>query len=208
MSKSAESGSLILLRIEGNVATVTLNRPQRHNSLIPELLEQILDAFRSIAEQQRSVKLVILQVTGGSLGLILACDIVVVTDRASFTPYCTEVGFGPDGGWTALLPDIIGRHRAAAVQLLNDTISGQQAVDWGIAYALVESKNLQQALDDLCARLLRKRAGSIRLTKRLLRIPDYRERLDRERQAFIRQVTTREAVDGVKEIVAASREDT
>jgi len=262
VTTSADSDSVVLLRIEGDVATVTLNRPHRHNSLIPELLEQISAAFRSIAEQQRSVRLVILQaagksfstggdlaafcqhrddvesyadeilgslndsieaiiecdvpviaavdgqVTGGSMGLVLACDIVVVTERASFTPYYTEVGFGPDGGWTALLPGIIGRKRAAAVQLLNDTISGQQAVDWGIAYALVESKNLQQTLDDLCTRLVRKKAGSIRLTKQLLRIQDVREQLDRERQAFIEHVSTREAIDGVEEFVAASGEDT
>ncbi len=267
MSKSPETDSLVLLKIEGDVASVTINRPHRHNSLVPELLEQISDAFRSIEELQQNVKLVILQaagesfstggdlavfcqhcdrvesrdrvesyadkivgylndaiisiiecdapvvaavdgqVTGGSLGLVLACDVVIVTDRASFTPYYTEVGFGPDGGWTALLPEIIGRNRAAAVQIMNDTISARQAVDWGIAYSLVDTKNLRQTLDELCARIIRKKTGSILLTKRLLRHPDYREQLDRERKAFIKQAATREAIDGVEEFVTGCRDD-
>ena len=260
MSKSPETDSLVLLKIEGDVASVTINRPHRHNSLVPELLEQIAAAFRSIEELQQNVKLVILQaagesfstggdlaafrqhrdrvesyadkivgclndaiisiiecdapviaavdgqVTGGSMGLVLACDIVVVTDRASFNPYYTEVGFGPDGGWTALLPEIIGRNRAAAVQIMNDTISARQAVDWGIAYSLVDTKNLRQTLDTLCARIIRKKTGSILLTKRLLRNPDYHEQLDRERKAFIKQAATREAIDGVEEFVAGCRD--
>ncbi len=261
MSKSPETDSLVLLKIEGDVASVTINRPHRHNSLVPELLEQITAAFQTIEEQQQNVRVVILQasgesfstggdlavfcqhrdrvesyadkivgylndaiisiiecdapvvaavdgqVTGGSLGLVLACDVVIVTDRASFTPYYTEVGFGPDGGWTALLPEIIGRNRAAAVQIMNDTISARQAVDWGIAYSLVDTKNLRQTLDELCARIVRKKTGSILLTKRLLRNPDYREQLDRERKAFIKQAATREAIDGVEEFVAGCRDD-
>ncbi len=262
MTSSPEADALVLLKIDGNVATVTLNRPHRHNSLVPELLQQITAAFQTIEEQQQNVRVVILQaagesfstggdlgafcqhrddvesfagkivgclndaiisiiecdapviaavdgqVTGGSMGLVLACDIVIVTERASFTPYYTEVGFGPDGGWTALLPGIIGRNRAAAVQLLNDTISGRQAVDWGIAYSLVDTKDLRQTLDALCARIIRKKTGSMLLTKRLSRHPDYREQLDRERQAFIKHVTTPEAIEGVENFVAGYREDT
>ncbi|HCR80727.1 MAG TPA: enoyl-CoA hydratase/isomerase family protein, partial [Alcanivorax sp.] len=43
-------------------------------------------------------------VTGGSVGLVLACDIVVAGPRASFAPWYTRVGYSPDGGWTALMP--------------------------------------------------------------------------------------------------------
>jgi 2-(1,2-epoxy-1,2-dihydrophenyl)acetyl-CoA isomerase len=262
VSQSPDSGPLVLLKIDDDVATVTINRPHRRNSLVPELLQQITDAFQTIEGQRRNVKVVVLQaagesfstggdlgafrqhrndlesfankivcclndaiisiieckvpvvvavdgqVTGGSMGLVLACDIIIVTDRATFTPYYTEVGFGPDGGWTALLPAIVGQNRAAAVQLLNDTISAQQAVDWGIAYSLVISTGLQKLLDDVCSRIACKKEGSVQLTKRLMRTSDYREQLDRERQAFVKQVTTREAIDGVEDFVARYRKDT
>ena len=71
----------------------------------------------------------------------------------------------------------------------------------------VDAKSLRQTLDELCARIIRKKTGSILLTKRLLRNPDYREQLDRERAAFIEQAATREAIDGVEEFVAGYRDN-
>ena len=39
----------ILLDTAVPIATITLNRPERHNSLIPELLQQLLDALEAVA---------------------------------------------------------------------------------------------------------------------------------------------------------------
>jgi len=162
----------VLVSVDNGVATVTLNRPERHNSLVPELLSHLLDAL-SASNRDPDVGIVVLraagqsfstggdlrgfldhadhirnyseqlvgllnqvivaiydcrapvivavdgQVTGGALGLVLAADVVLVTERATFQPYYVDVGFSPDGGWTALLPGIIGQKRASAVQLLN-----------------------------------------------------------------------------------------
>ena len=258
MSKSSDSDSVVLLNVDNQVATVVINRPQRHNSLVPELLTQLTDPFHQIGARQ-DTKVVVLkaagesfstggdlrafwqhrddletfanglvanlnaaiasivecdlpvvvavngQVTGGSLGLVLACDIAVVTERASFTPYYVDVGFSPDGGWTALLPDIIGHKRAAAVQLLNDTINAQQALDWGIAHKMAQADQLDQVLDDICARIIRKKSGSLQITKQLLRGTNYRDRLDDERKAFVRKVVGQEALDGIEEFIGGRK---
>ncbi|NIQ52921.1 MAG: enoyl-CoA hydratase/isomerase family protein, partial [Gammaproteobacteria bacterium] len=50
--------------------------------------------------------------TGGSLGLVLACDRVVLAAETTIRSWYATVGFAPDGGWTALLPGVIGRRRA------------------------------------------------------------------------------------------------
>ena len=76
-------------------------------------------------------------VTGGSLGLVLAADLILVAPEASFTPYYSVIGPSPDGGWTAMLPAVIGEKRAAAVLMLNETISAEQAVAWGMAQRIV-----------------------------------------------------------------------
>lgn len=47
-------------------------------------------------------------VTGGAAGFIFASDVVVAGPTTFMQPYYTEVGFAPDGGWTALLPEMIG----------------------------------------------------------------------------------------------------
>lgn len=252
MSVAEESHALVLLEAEDGVTTVTLNRPERHNSLVPELLEPLAAAFSDVGARKDAAVAVLKaagpsfstggdlgalrehradienyadrlvgslnraivsilecdlpviaavdgQVTGGALGLVLACDIVVVTERASFTPYYVDVGFSPDGGWTALLPEVIGRSRAAGVQLLNDTIDAQRALEWGLAYAMVPSRELEDTVARLCAGLTEKKAGSLRATKRLLRSGRCRERLNAERTAFVCQIQTPDALDGMED---------
>ncbi len=242
---------LVLVRIDGAVATITLNRPDRHNSLVPGLLRQLREAI-SRCETDREARVLVLraagrsfstggdlrgfrehakdvaqysdqlvgllndvivrlfdcrlpvitvvdgQVTGGALGLVLAADIVLATDRASFTPYYVETGFSPDGGWAALLPDIIGRTRASTVQLLNQTISTKQALEWGLVTAHAESAGLEQAVAELCEQILGKKPGSVLRTRRLLRPRDLELRLAMEQEQFVEQIVTDEATSGIE----------
>lgn len=141
------------------------------------------------------------QVTGGALGLVLAADIVLVTERATFRPYYVDVGFSPDGGWTALLPKIIGQKRAAAVQLLNQTVSADQALDWGLATAYADSDELETALAELCGGLKTKKAGSVHNTRRLMRPANLESQLDEEKRRFVEQIGTDEALDGIRHFV-------
>jgi 2-(1,2-epoxy-1,2-dihydrophenyl)acetyl-CoA isomerase len=241
----------VLTQVEGPLATITLNRPERHNSLVPGLLRELGDAIAA-CEADSAAQILVLraagrsfstggdlrgfrehaqdlaryadelvgllndtivrlydcrlpvlavvngQVTGGALGLVLAADIVLVTDRASFTPYYVEAGFSPDGGWTAILPDVIGRTRATTVQLLNQTITAEQALDWGLATAYAENAGLDRAIAELSEQLLGKKTGSVRCTRRLLRPADLESRLEREREQFVGQIVTGEAMAGIK----------
>ena len=238
-------------RIDGPVATVTLNRPERHNSLVPGVLRD-LGAALAACESDPDAKVLVLraagrsfstggdlrgfldhaqdlaryaeelvgllndtivrlydcrlpvlavvngQVTGGALGFVLASDIVLVTDRASFTPYYVEAGFSPDGGWTAILPDVIGRTRATTVQLLNQTITAGQALDWGLATAHAEEAGLERAVAELVDQLLGKKTGSVRCTRECMRPADLESRLERERARFVEQIVTAEALAGIK----------
>ena len=249
---TAGERKLVLTRIDGPVATVILNRPDRHNSLVPEMLVEFGDAVAS-CESQPDVGVLVLraegrsfstggdlrgfrehadeikqyahelvgllndtiirlydcrlpvisaingQVTGGAMGFVLASDIVLVTERASFTPYYVEAGFSPDGGWTAILPDVIGHTRASTVQLLNQTITAEQALDWGLATAYAESASHEAAVDELCEQILGKKAGSMARTRRLMRPGDLESRLELERTQFIEQIATDEARTGIRE---------
>ncbi|MFC4260829.1 enoyl-CoA hydratase/isomerase family protein [Marinobacter lacisalsi] len=238
----------VIYRQEGDVARLTLNRPERHNALVPELLDDLKEALTQCRREQPAALLidaagksfstggdvagfyntprhereayasrvvgtlneVILQlltlpvptltavhgmVTGGSLGLVLASDIVVASPRASFAPWYTVVGYSPDGGWTALMPDRIGRARALDVQLTNRTISQRDALDWGLAqYDAPAGEELARALS-IANGLTKKQPGSVVRTLRLNR-PDVDRvaaTLERERQQFLEQIVTDEA---------------
>jgi len=248
------SANQVLVEIDDGIATVTLNRPERHNSLVPELLSQLLDALATCARdpavgvtvlraagrsfstggdlrgfldhaddiREYSERLVGLlnqvivaihdcrvpvivavdgQVTGGALGLVLAADIVLVTERATFRPYYVDVGFSPDGGWTALLPGIIGQKRASAVQLLNQTVSADRALDWGLATAYADSEKLEAALAELCGELKTKNTDSVYHTRRLLRPANLESRLDAEKRLFVEQIATDGAIAGIRQFL-------
>ena len=247
----------VLVGVADGVATMTLNRPERHNSLVPALLSRLSEGLSECA-RGTDVSVVILraagpsfstggdlrgflehaddivsyseelvgllnkviieifdsrvpvivavdgQVTGGSLGLALAADIVLVTERASFRPYYVDVGFSPDGGWSVLLPDIIGRKRASAVQLLNQEVTADQALEWGMATAYADSAELEPALAELCSLLRSKQAGSVHNTRRLLRPAGLESRLDEEKRRFVKQIATDEALDGIRAFLGRS----
>lgn len=243
---------LVLTDVAGPVGSLTLNRPERHNSLVPELLRGILAALdalaaepalraivlrangrsfstggdvRAFAEHQADlaayagevvgllnrvmlaciefplpvVAAVHGQVTGGALGLVLASDLVLVAPEASFRPYYTAVGFSPDGGWTALLPAVVGLRRAAEIQLLNRAISAGEAVAWGLANRLVPAERLQAEAAAVAAAIAGQAPGSVRSTKRLLweGQPHLAERLEAERRRFVQQIGTAEAARGM-----------
>lgn len=254
-----ERSKLVTVGVEAGVLSITLNRADRHNSLVPQMLRELREAFRNcspgltgpvvlraagpsfstggdlrrflqhagtIREYADTIvgllndtvisifdcplpviAVVDGQVTGGSLGLVLASDIVLVTERASFRPYYVDVGFSPDGGWAVLLPEIIGSKRAMAVQLLNQRVSAEQALEWGLATAYVDSSDLDDALADLCSRLNGKQAGSIRHTRRLLRPRNLESRLQAEKQRFVEQIATDEALDGLRRFLDQSSAD-
>jgi 2-(1,2-epoxy-1,2-dihydrophenyl)acetyl-CoA isomerase len=243
---------LVQLELHETVAILTLNRPERHNSLVPELLEELL-AWLAQVEAAPDVRAVILQangrsfstggdvagfvthldsleayalrivgllnetilallqlpapvvaavqgiVTGGSLGLLLACDLVLVAPQATFTPYYSVVGFSPDGGWTALLPALIGPKRAAAILMQNQTISAEEALAWGLANKIVTGDSLRVEALKVAQEIAAKKAGSIRHTKRLMvgSHGDVARRLEEERARFVRQIVTPEARQGM-----------
>jgi 2-(1,2-epoxy-1,2-dihydrophenyl)acetyl-CoA isomerase len=246
-------GDLVLTDINGPIARLTLNRPARHNSLIPDLLEEMLAGLGDI-QANPQVRVVILGanghsfstggdvlgfyehldsiesyadrmlgllndtimimlslrvpvvaavhgiVTGGSLGLVLAADIVLVTPETSFTPYYSVVGFSPDGGWTALLPDLIGTKRVAEVLMTNRTITADEAVDWGLANRLVLSKEIHAQALRTAEQLVSMKPESLHSARRLLwRNPDQvKSHLDAERIAFVKQIQSEEARMGMK----------
>lgn len=251
--------ALVLVERDGALARLVLNRPARHNSLVPELLRALLGALDACAADPSVAALVLAHagpsfstggdvrafheqsqgqglgaygaelvgllneailrlagypkpvvaavdgtVTGGALGLVLACDIVLVSARASFTPYYVDVGFSPDGGWTALLPAFIGPARARAVQLLNQRISAEQALAWGMAARLVASIDMADQAAATARAVAAKVPGSVRRTRALLGLDPLRlaEALERERSEFLQQVVSLEAQQGMQRFLS------
>ncbi|MCW2498155.1 enoyl-CoA hydratase/isomerase family protein [Jatrophihabitans sp.] len=126
---------------------------------------------------------------GGGLGLVLAADIAVAADTATFVAAYSAIGLSPDCGVTALLPNAVGARRAALFALTNSRLTAAQAEEWGLISEAVSADALEARVAEL-ARLVADRPGeSAGQAARLLRnSPErsYAEQLDDEATTIAR----------------------
>ena len=109
----------------------------------PDLGNILRDTYNPVIRALRTIeKPVVCAVNGVAAGaaanVALACDIVFASSAASFVQSFAKIGVIPDCGGTFLLPRIVGLQRAAALTMLAEKISAQQALDWGMVYKVCE----------------------------------------------------------------------
>ncbi|MEN8641856.1 enoyl-CoA hydratase-related protein [Pseudomonas sichuanensis] len=146
-------------------------------------------------------KPLIAAVAGPAIGigttLLLHCDQVLVTrDTKLRTPF-VPLGVCPEFGASLLLPRLLGHARAAQVLLCSQLLSGEQAVQWGLATELLEDgAQCQAAAVKLARRLQRLPSDALRISKQLLKDAHRQElaaTVEREGLAFIARLQTPEA---------------
>ncbi|MFY9173751.1 MAG: enoyl-CoA hydratase/isomerase family protein [Peptococcia bacterium] len=240
---------------KGQIGYVTLNRVERHNSLIPEFIEEIRSAIADFGRNDQ-IRVIILKangrtfstggdvgafyenraqtrsyservvgglnalimtmidcpvpiisavhgmLTGGSIGMVLAADIVLVSPKTTFTPYYSTVGYSPDGGWAVLMKHLIGVKRTAKVLMTDTPITAEQAVEWGIATEICEQSDIINKAEQIAERIISMKRGSISNAKHLLWdrqtvVSD----LDREYELFLSQISSEEGQKGMAEFL-------
>jgi enoyl-CoA hydratase/carnithine racemase len=105
---------------------------------------------------------------GAGFQLALACDLRVVADDARFAMRETSLGLVPDLTGTGRLVRAVGYARALEICVTGRWVSAQEAVDIGLAQAVVPRDQLEAAVADLVAALTAPDVGAVRETKRLL----------------------------------------
>ena len=102
-------------------------------------------------------KPVVARVHGPAAGIgfsyVLASDLVVASDEASFSQSFVRVGLMPDGGSTHFLPALVGRARAFEMMATGETLSAQEAQRLGLVSRVVPRGQLDAAVDELAAGL-------------------------------------------------------
>ncbi|MCW2661821.1 MAG: enoyl-CoA hydratase/isomerase [Mycobacterium sp.] len=86
---------------------------------------------------------------GFGCALALACDLVVAAPSAYFQLAFTRVGLMPDGGASALLPELIGRARTARLAMAAERVSATTAFEWGMISYLTGEGDYQSVLADV-----------------------------------------------------------
>ncbi len=133
---------------------------------IPHTAHRVIELVSSIALP------VVCSVRGWAVGLgcnlALAADFTVAgSDAVFWEPFLTR-GFSPDSGATWLLPRLVGLARAKRMLLLGDKVSGTDAAEWGLIHRCVDEADLDNATEDLLARLASGPTVAIGLTKQAI----------------------------------------
>jgi 2-(1,2-epoxy-1,2-dihydrophenyl)acetyl-CoA isomerase len=103
---------------------------------------------------------------GAGAMLALLCDIVIASPDASFVWSFTKIGVIPDTGGTFLLPRIVGLQRAAALTMLHDKLSAEQAREWGLIYKVSAPGQVLGEAHEIANRLAQMPTRALGLTKR------------------------------------------
>jgi 2-(1,2-epoxy-1,2-dihydrophenyl)acetyl-CoA isomerase len=126
-------------------------------------------------------------VTGGALGLALACDRMEAAEDTFVQPWYGQAGFAPDGGWTAMLPQRVGAGRTADWISLNQRVDAPDLHAVGLVAAV--SPDPIAAARVWAARVSEQAAATHHRTRRLIKTAHARNRLhlalEAERRAFL-----------------------
>jgi enoyl-CoA hydratase/carnithine racemase len=125
-------------------------------------------------------KPVVAAVTGAAIGIgttmLLHCDFVYVADDARLAMPFVGLGLVPEYASSLLVPQLMGQRRAAEKLLLGDPFTGEQAVECGIANAVLPAAEVAPHARRVAERFNALPPGAVREAKRLMRAPQ-RERI-------------------------------
>lgn len=105
-------------------------------------------------------------VSGAALGLALACDLRIASERAQFVVGFSRLGLGLDSAVSLLLPALIGLGRAAEFAFTNAPIDAGQALTWGLVNRVSPADDLEAQAAAWAAELARGPVGAMGLAKR------------------------------------------
>ena len=107
-------------------------------------------------------------VAGGGNEINLSCDLAVAADHVIIKQVGTSVGSVAAGGATQFLPLFIGDRRAREMLFLNEPISAQKALEWGLVNCVVPKEELDAKVYEIAQKLINKFSECTRYTKEQL----------------------------------------
>jgi enoyl-CoA hydratase/carnithine racemase len=129
--------------------------------------------FRFMRALVECDKPVVVAVTGAAIGIgttmLLHCDLVYVSDEARLAMPFVGLGLVPEFASSLLVPRLMGHARAAEKLLLGDPIAPGDAVELGIANAVLPAAEVVNHARRVAERFNALPPGAVRDSKRLLR---------------------------------------
>jgi len=105
----------------------------------------------------------------GGLEIVLACDLVLAAQSASFSDGHANYGLFPGAGSTVRLPRLIGANRARQLMYTGETVSAETMQRFGVVNEVVPEDELETAVSALCERIARGSAAGVTRMKHTIR---------------------------------------
>jgi enoyl-CoA hydratase/carnithine racemase len=166
--------------------------PQGPDSPILAFMHALLDCEKPV----------VAAVTGAAIGIgttmLLHCDLVYVSDEARLAMPFTSLGLVAEFASSLLVPQLMGHAKAAEKLLLGDPFTGAEAVELGIANAVLPPDEVLKYARRMAERFNALPPGAVRDTKKLLRQSQrqaVRDAIAAENAVFMSRVRSPEAVE-------------
>ncbi|GAA5031774.1 enoyl-CoA hydratase/isomerase family protein [Microbacterium fluvii] len=142
---------------------------------IAQMAHVIHEGIRTFVESDKPIVAAVQgAVAGGGLGLMLAADYIVASDRAKFVSKYANIGLTPDLGVSTLLPAAIGQRRALQLLLQDTTIDAATALEWGLVAEVVGADAVASRAAEIAAFWLDGATAAFGQAKRLVRTGAHR----------------------------------
>lgn len=141
---------------------------------------------------------------GAGLGIALACDLRIVSDKSKFTTAFAKVGFGGDFGITWPLTRLLGEAKAKELLFLSDVLTAAQALEIGLVNRVVPHDELMKSVNEIATRIAKGPQVSYRYMKENVRLAssqDYQTMLEREAWTHLRCGDTEDHREGARAFV-------
>ena len=122
---------------------------------IRELKKPVLAAINGVA-------------AGAGANIPLCCDIVVAKKTASFLQAFSKIGLIPDSGGTFFLPRLVGWQRASALMMMGDTLTADEAYEFGMLYKVFADENFESEVQSIAEKLANMPTMGLAFTKKAL----------------------------------------
>ncbi len=169
-----EEVKIIVLTGEGKAfsAGVDLKWLKGHHFEGGKVGNALDDPARKLIETIRSVpKVVIALVNGfcltGAVEIVLACDLVISSEDATFGDTHAKWGLRPTWGMSARLPHRIGFLKAKEVSFTADLITAKEAEQMGLINLAVPGDQVEKTLQTMATKIMSNSQQSVAAYKRL-----------------------------------------
>ncbi len=163
---------------------------------------ELLDRMHALLrDMERSPVVVIAAVNAVALGggneLVMACDVRLAAESASFGQPEINLGIIPGFGGTQRLPRLIGEARALELNLVGDSIDAGEAYSLGLVHRVVPDHELFDSALAWARRLAAQAPVAVEQIKRVSAVGDLTAGLEAEKQGFIAAFGSEDAREGI-----------